>query len=1121
MQQVRTQFHKQLPGFDVFGKFITPLGVLGLIATCVWIYGPTFSIYDNFPLADADKRYYVITALFALWFLKFLLIDMNIPNPFTYKDAQTRKQLATLKSRFTAAFQFLKKTTVTRADETVHLSDLPSYLLIGPAKGGKTTLLANASVHYVLQRQFKKQDLQCLPPTQNCDWWVTKELSIIDVPGKYIQTNPVMWRFFLRMMKKFSGKQAIKGIIIALPLAEIIKNKDTNEYQLFLKELFLRIHEMQKFFSQPLPCQILVTKCDLLPGFVEFFGESNNEETRQAWGIAINHRDPRKINELFANRFDALIKKLNEQLIWRIHQERNPLARPYIKDFPLQVERLKENLNDFIKKLIATKSNLILKGVYLTSAIQTKSEPEVTVIDAAESNERGLQLFKAPQPLTRPYFIKQFLMLGLQEQHATTVVLQYRWKSRMAITASVAAIAVSGYVMGHDFQAGVKQAYAMQNNISEYQVTVLKAKDPDEQLRKTVELLNSLFEVSKNSSFRFDIRHLVKFYSYKSQQKAAEIYKQALQTILLPEIKNYLAQFLKNPVNKNNDRVYAALKSYLMLGDAGHMQPDYVISTMHSISSRALDKNNLAALNDHLSYVLNGKWNTQTLDSNIVDETRRYLKAIPTFDLSYIILKTYNDNSVNTTIDIGAEQNAVFTVEHAVKEIPTMFTAKNFATVYGQQTIIAASEATTGNWVLGENMGMNIRPQTPQNIVEQLRTSYVNNYVDIWEGMINNVHLNKSTDLQQTMATINILISDDSPLLHFIQTVHENTNFEPLTAASQRLEEVNSLIASNGASQQKLYQLFSALRSAQTFLQEIQSASNEPKAAFEAVSKRMQNQAEPDMLTQLRFVAINNPEPIKSWLLSIANDSWHYLMQDASRYINTAWEEKVTTPYQEAIANRYPFTKDSDKDVELSKFVSFFGNPGILLSFYNDYLKPFVDSTPNDWRWKKMDDRQIPFSNATLRQIQLGIRIHQTFFPNDDDKLYVEFALQPHNFSKSIKSVKLNINDKSFVDNDVRTTAPHMASWPTTSSQKMAAVQLRLRSGQPIDRTIPGDWAWFKLVNQSVQNMVTKKELLLNFSKNDTPAQYLLFTESALNPFLSLNLNRLKLPAQLTTTGES
>lgn len=1032
------------------------------------------------------------------------------------KHPQTRQRLSALKSRCTAAFQFLKKTTVNRQGETISLIELPSYLLIGPIKSGKTTLLANSGVQYVLKRKFKQQDMQNLPATQFCDWWVTKELSIIDVPGAFLQAQPIMWRSFLRILRKFTGKNSVKGIIIAIPLAEIMQEKDPSSYHQFLTELFKRIHELKKFFPQTLPCQILITKSDLLPGFIEFFGESNTEESRQAWGITINNKDPQKVNEIFNSRFDALIKKLNEQLIWRIHQERNPLARPYIKDFPLQVERIKQNLAELIKQINAAKCNIILKGVYLTSAMQTKTEPEVTVINAAESNERGLQLFKAPQPLTRPYFIKQFINLGLQEQHATTVVIQQKWRRRLAICASLIAIAACAFVMGHDFQAGVKQAYAMQNNIAEYQITVVKAKDPDEQLRKTVELLNSLFEVSKSNTFRFDIRHLVKFYSYKSQQKAAEIYKQALQSILIPEVKNYLAQFLKNPVNKNNDRVYAALKSYLMLGDPAHMQPEYITNTMHSISARALDKNNSEALDEHLSYALNSGFNTQNLDANIIDETRRYLKVIPTFDLSYIILKTYNDNSVNTTLDIGAEKNTIFSVEHSVKEIPTMFTAKNFETVYGQQTLIAASEATTGNWVLGENMGLNIRPQTPENIVEQLRTAYVNNYVDIWEGMISNVHLNKTTDLQQTMATIEILISDDSPLLHFIQIVHENTNFEPLTSASQKLNEVNSLIANNGASQQKLYQLFSILRSTQNFLQNIQSASDEPKAAFEAVSKRMQNQAEPDMLTQLRFVAIESPEPIKSWLLSIANDSWRYLMQDASRYINTAWVEKVITPYQEAIANRYPFAKDSDKDVDLNQFVNFFGNPGTLLSFYNDYLKPFVDSSSADWHWKTMDEVKIPFPNTTLRQIQLGFRIHQAFFPNDDNKMYVQFALQPHNFSKDIKSVKLDIDDKSFEDKDVRITAPHMASWPTNATQKIAAVQLQLKSGKPIKRSIAGDWGWFKLVNAAVQNMVTKKELLLNFSKDTVPAQYLLFTESALNPFLSLNLNRLKLPEQLT-----
>src|SRR5690606_32490540 len=145
--------------------------------------------------------------------------------------------------------------------------------------------------------------------------------------------------------------------------------------------LFQRAQDIQQHFPHALPCYLLITKCDLLSGFAEFFAESAHDEIAQAWGVTFNSSKGGKLHDIFADHFNALIKKLNQQLIWRLHQERNPMARPYIKDFPLQVERLKEFISDFIKKSYGAHLNLALKGVYLTSA--TQSEPDVGILDEA------------------------------------------------------------------------------------------------------------------------------------------------------------------------------------------------------------------------------------------------------------------------------------------------------------------------------------------------------------------------------------------------------------------------------------------------------------------------------------------------------------------------------------------------------------------------------------------------------------------------------------------------------------------------------------------------------------------------------------------------------------------
>ncbi len=1130
---MKTRFLTKLQKDEIYSNSLVSIGIIVLLGEVIWLTGPYLRLGSFAPLAQTDKRIYIILSIFLAWLLKFLIIDLDAPNPFMHKDSRIRKKLQEVQSRFQGALQFLKKTTISRHGRTVNLSDLPWYLLIGPPGSGKTTLLASSGVNFILQKQFQNQDLLNISPSENCDWWITRETSIIDVPGKYLLNSedsknsnqafnayPVVWQFFLRLIRKQRGKNGINGIIVTLPAAEIMK-LDSKEYQLILRDIFQRMHEIQKTFHHPISCQIIITKCDLLPGFSEFFAESSNEETSQAWGItfpALKEGD--KIADMFIARFNALIKKLNDQLIWRLHQERNPMARPYIKDFPLQVERVKEFLIDFIKKLQAARLDLALQGIYLTSALQPKPETEGNILDQPLNNTaRAIQIFKEPTLASRAYFIKQFFTHGIGYTHVEHALpgQAVLWKRRTAYAASASLIVLAAVMLGKDFQKGVNQAYAIQNNISDYQLRIAQIQDPDEHLAGTIRFLNTLHHAIRESGFKFDLSHLLSFYSYKSQQKTNEVYQQALRTILIPEIKNYFEYYLQTPINKNADDVYSVLKAYIEIGDPSHFDAAYVSSTFHKILPKTLQGSESSDLIVHVNNALNSTWSPITLNTKTVDETRKYLSSLPGLKLSYIILKNIDSNNAASEINIGTSNNqiTIFTAQ-VTNQVPAMFTAKAFATVVSQDAAVAAQEATSGNWVLGDDSGMSRNSALAAPLVEQLRTAYVNNYVDVWESLLANIHLTTPGNLVQTDNMIRKLISSDSPLLELLQTLHDNTYFEPIASSSPKLQSLGLLVEKNTESQNQLYEIFASLQGLHQYLQSVIGSANEKKAAFDLVSNRMLGHGTPDAITQLRLVAEKSPEPIKNWLDKIANDSWNFLMQDAGHYIDTSWQNKVIHYYQADISNHYPFSSNSDREVDIQKFTSFFGNSGVVTTFYNTILRPFIDTSAPEWHWKKLDNEVLPFSEETLRQIQHAMRINHAFFPNGDNKLFVQFSLQPYKFGKLIKKVRLSINDKQFIDDNTNLKNTHIISWPSNNFTKMTSLQMTMANKQTLTRNYPGNWGWFKLVSQSFESMISKKEILINLSLNEHPVKYILYTDSQYNPFLSLNMRHFRLPQQLT-----
>lgn len=1125
LRNLETTLETTLQWMSFIAKFLIPLGIICIISLAIWQLGPYVVYGDYAPLLPVERRVYLILLFFLGWLLKFLLIDLDSPDPSHYKQTELRKKLTILQKRFKGASIFLDKTPVSKQSNKMKLSELPCYLLLGPMNSGKTTLLQNAGIHFILQKQVQGQDMHHPGTSENCDWWVTREASIIDIPGKYLSTSDALeisarpnsvystlWIFFLRLMRKKRGKHGVNGIILVLPAPEILKQTDNKNYHAFLRDLFQQIQALQKLFALPLTCQLVITKCDLLPGFREFFAETSSEEATQAWGVTLPLSKENERGNSFTIQFNALIKNLNQQLLWRLHQERNPLARPAIKDFPLQMERIKEFTAEFIKKISILRLDLVLRGVYLTSAYQPEIQDETIVSSSAESSDRIVQIFKEPIAASRAYFVKQFFTHGMSPININpgSNKKMTRWKYRATYAASATCIVLAAVFFSRDFLQGVKQTVTVQQNLAEYQHKMLQLQNPDEELITTLHLLNTLQQTMAHQP-----SPTASLYSQQAAKNANHAYQNALHTILLPEIKNYFEDYLVNPINKKTDDVYAVLKTYLMLGDPAHFDATQITSTLQKILSASIDEKDSQSLIQHLQISLTASFKPLPLSSQKIQDTRHYLTALPTSKLSYIILKNFDRNNIESNISIqNNNPTPIFANQHLSLKIPQMFTAKMFNVIFSKQTEIAAKEAYFGNWILGEIPRNNAVMDT--QLLDQLRIRYVTQYIETWQNFLENIHLVIPVDLASTDAMIASIVSNDSPFLHLLKVVHANTNFEPIMVASQKLQRLNLLIEKSTESQKTLFTVFSSMESLHQYLQGILHAHNIKQAAYEAVSNRItSSRNSPDAITQLRLIAENCPAPIRQWLVKITDNSWNYLLQEAGQYLDLSWNNKVMPYYRAEIADKYPFNPKATQEVSFQKFTGFFGSPGIVTNFYNQYLQRLVDTSTPDWHWKQIEGHPAPFSVETLRQIQFAMRIHQSFFPHDDNKLYVQFALQPYKFGKMIKAVDIQMNDEQFIDeND--TGALHLVTLQGDNKSPMAAIQVITDNNQIQRRQFQGSWGWFKLLNQAFESVVTKKEVLLNLSMNEHPAKYILSSANKYNPFLSLNLQVFHLPSQLT-----
>jgi type VI secretion system protein ImpL len=1113
-------------------KHFYPLIIFSVIAILIWVCGPQIAIADTVPLAEPEKRFYTILAVLLAWILKINFLDnnqqqANTAAPLAFINPELAKKLQAIESRFQGAIRFLKKTLIDKQGKNVSLYHLPWYLLIGPPQGGKTTLLANANINFILAKQFKNENLRNIPASDVCDWWVTRDAVMLDVPSSYLyvkqktmpanngqQKNPStngLWQNFLVLLKKYRGKKALTGVVLALPLPDLMSSQSKDR---IFAELKYRIAELREQFGNHLPFYLTITKCDQIAGFTDFFSDSGSDELSQAWGVTLpTVKENENLGEVFTNRFNALIKRLNKQLIWRLHQERNPFTRPQIKDFPLQVERLKENVISTLK-IIAPEAGFNLQGVYLTSSMQqVADEQQTTHLQAASMSTGALQIMRNPVMPSRAYFVRQLLLQALlvpvDHSTASRMTFNFNWRKNPAIyaTSICAAVLTAGF-LANELRQSIKQTYAIRDGLAQYQLDVQQASQQTPHLAKALMLMNALQQTANGNTLLP--------YTDRAQQSAAAAYQQALKTIVLPEIRYDLENYLAATNNKNPEMLYVTLKAYLMLGAGNHLQPDFVFNTLQQINPELFNKQNSPELSSHIHAALNTAWQPMDLDDTLVARARKRLTNLAPLDLSYTIVKSIPTYNLKNTISLEINPDKYNTLinKELSYQIPKMFTADAFQDIYDRQIPVAAREVTQGSWVLG---GAATAPNT-ESLTDQLRNLYVANYISTWENIVANVQLLNPTTLTEIDAQLTSLAHDNSPLLQLLNAVKDNTSFTVITATSPKLAAIDTFVASPSTQQNSpLFKTFAALNQAHTGLQNILDASDKPNASFKLATTRMKNPVtSTDFITLLFNTADTSPAPLKYLLNNMAAKSWHLVLRDSAQYIEQHWESGVLATYNAQLANRFPFATEANKEVTLDQFAKFLGTHGTVTSFYQNYLQPFVDSSPKGWSWKRVNNDQIPFSRTALTSLEHAAELQHTFFPNEDNQLAIKFTLQPIALESDLKSLQINLNGQAIQYEHGGAPVPQALIWPGNKNLRSTSLNFMVSKNPPASINLNTDWGWFRLINKSTQKVISPKQLLVSFELNGHKAKYYLFTQTHLNPFIPLNMQNFHLPQQLS-----
>jgi len=264
-------------------------------------------------------------------------------------------------------------------DKSVY--EIPWFALIGDTGSGKSQSILRAEIDFP---QNLHEPEQGKAPTAVLDWWFTNFAVVLDTAGDLVfapsQTpSTPAWYEFAELLHKHRRKCPINGVIIAIS-AESLLNDSRKQAETKSGTLARHLDSLRRVLTVRFPVFVLITKCDVLPGFSSFFADTKTDVMRRqmfGWSNPAPLEAPFR-PELVREYFHVLSQRLRRR---RLSVLLNPVPVSgnrridevdELFGFPDGLTKILPNLMTYTENIFVagewSMSPLPLRGIYMTAA---------------------------------------------------------------------------------------------------------------------------------------------------------------------------------------------------------------------------------------------------------------------------------------------------------------------------------------------------------------------------------------------------------------------------------------------------------------------------------------------------------------------------------------------------------------------------------------------------------------------------------------------------------------------------------------------------------------------------------------------------------------------------------
>jgi len=1168
-----------------FRSFLFSLAILCGISL-IWYHAPRFAVDGRSPFATPNARAMLVVALFLLWLLyagirwllrrlprlRIVMQPAEAPaRPQSERaaaDAQAQaaalerqviaRQCAQLEHSFRAALQVVHRGGPAWRFGRHSAYRLPWYLMLGEEASGKTALLHASGLklsHDDAVAAVQQTDSQC-------QWWFADEAVLFE-PSGHVGLSPergaveqAVWSDALRRLRRARPRCPINGVLLTLRVSELLQRNETERAASAMR-VRERLTDMQLALGSAFPIYVVVTHCDHLAGFHEFFEALGREQRTQVWGMTFPLVQADQVNTALASfpeEFDALVQRLQSHVVERVRAQFDPNRCAAIYGFPLQFDALREPIARFLDDAFRASPyapNALLRGVYFTSAAQDGQ------VQARSASPLAQQLRRAALPVLAArgdgpgYFITQLLRsVVFREAGLASARLQLPRQRALqqrgvAVAVALCALAlVAGMLVSYGRN---QQLIAAASRAGEDVRTLAQHGVMRDQPQTMLPLLDAARDVPAGYAERnLEVPLLSRFGLYQGDRlgKAAQAQYQAL---LRRSVQPFLLQRLSDALHDGQRSLsdqYRALRVYLMLGDKSHYDAAAVLDWFEKDTrGLALTERQRQDFLAHARTLFDAAtFDAKVpLDTGLIASTRAVLNNHPLAERLFEGVRAQFEAEMPPALSVAqmAGINAPLVLRRKSGQplsegVPGAYTLAGYP-AYSALRDMAVAHVNQDHWVLDKDESAGIAG-VPASLKTALDRLYFGQYIAAWEGLLNDIELLPLPKSEDSASLVRLLAGADSPLRLFLQAAATQTTLHVRTtgAGSARAEApavgwfgkfkqfITSPFQSKPEPQkavaaapldvaaanpvdrhfEALHQLVSG-PGGNAPLDQVQASLAEMAVYLDAVTAARERGLPPPppaALDKLKRAAEAQPAPLGGILKGLSSSGLTLTLRGERERLNGLWQTDVAQFCHQALTARYPFDRQAQVDVTQTDFIRLLGPGGLIDTFFQANLQPYVDMTTMPWQWRA-NAALLRMSPAVLRTFQNAALIRHAFFLDGSKALSIRFDLMPVAMDAALTRFSLNLDGQT-LDYAHGPSRPVTFQWPRAEGGYMARVDYEPsgadgRSGF----STSGPWALFRLLDKGRLTTVRSDLFNLTFNLDGRDVTFEMNASSVLNPF--------------------